>query len=77
MSKKQRKKESFLPPWINMTERQFKARKRKEFNEALRALRKLRQGCAFMPHPKDFYIGDIADEMMKAKKEFIKWWGKA
>src|SRR5947209_20159398 len=50
---------------------------RKEFNEALKALRKLRVGCAFMPSTEDFYIGLIVSQMEKEKKELSKWWAQS
>jgi hypothetical protein len=70
---------SSLPEWVPYTERQWKALKRKQYNEALRAMKKLMLGCAYMPKPQDtgFSIAEAVIQMERAKKQLTRWWGKA
>ena len=74
-----KKKKRILPEWVDTTDRQFKARKRKEFNEALRAMEKLAYGCAYMPRSDDigFNVSLTRTQMKEAKKKLQQWWGKA
>lgn len=61
--------------WEDMS-REFRRRKRREFKEALKAMRALQTGCGLMPREAYFHISRAVDEMVKASKdrEMLDWW---
>jgi hypothetical protein len=81
ITKKKREREgNKLPAWFlkqeRVTPRQWKARKRKEVKETLRALGNLRTGCVYLPCGAE-PLRKIAKELQQIKKQLaVKSWGR-
>lgn len=64
---------------IKMTEREYKARKRREFKELKKALDKFRYGCTYMPQDalEILFLGRMDKTIDKAHDVLKKWWKNA
>lgn len=62
---------------IKQTERQFRARKRKEFNDLQKAAEKFLNGAAYLPETPHIYFGIICSNIRSMAKMLRPWWRKA
>jgi hypothetical protein len=61
---------------INQTEREFRARKRREFKALEKAFDKFVYGCVYTPLS-DGEVGRIGNELEAMRKVLQPWWRKA
>ena len=54
--------------------RKFRREKRAQFKEVLKAMRKLRFGCALMPREAGVRVSRSMQELEQAHKECLEWW---